>query len=37
MKDQFKQRLAQPRIILAPGVYDGLSALIAQQSGFEAL
>jgi 2-methylisocitrate lyase-like PEP mutase family enzyme len=37
MKNQFKQRLAQPRIILAPGVYDGLSALIAQQSGFEAL
>ncbi len=37
MKNHFKQRLAQPRIILAPGVYDGLSALIAQQSGFEAL
>jgi 2-methylisocitrate lyase-like PEP mutase family enzyme len=37
MNHDFKQRLAQPRIILAPGVYDGLSALIAQQSGFEAL
>lgn len=37
MNHDLKQRLAQPRIILAPGVYDGLSALIAQQSGFEAL
>jgi 2-methylisocitrate lyase-like PEP mutase family enzyme len=37
MNHDFKQRLSQPRIILAPGVYDGLSALIAQQSGFEAL
>lgn len=32
-----KERLAQPRILLAPGVYDALSALIAEQSGFEAL
>ncbi len=32
-----KQRLSQPDILLAPGVYDALSALIAQQSGFEAL
>jgi 2-methylisocitrate lyase-like PEP mutase family enzyme len=37
MSNDFKQRLAQPRIILAPGIYDALSALIAQQSGFEAL
>ena len=32
-----KQRLAQPRVLLAPGIYDALSALIAEQSGFEAL
>lgn len=33
----FKQRLAQAEIVLAPGVYDALSALVAEQSGFEAL
>ena len=33
----FVQRLAAPKIILAPGVYDALSALIAEQAGFEAL
>ena len=32
-----KQRLAEPRVLLAPGIYDALSALIAEQSGFEAL
>lgn len=32
-----KQRLAQPRVLLAPGIYDALSALIAEQAGFEAL
>ncbi len=32
-----KQRLASPSIILAPGVYDALIALIAEQAGFEAL
>ena len=32
-----KTRLSQPNIVLAPGVYDALSALIAEQSGFEAL
>src|SRR3954466_13358900 len=32
-----KQRLAAPDVLLAPGVYDGLTALIAQQAGFEAL
>jgi 2-methylisocitrate lyase-like PEP mutase family enzyme len=32
-----KQRLSERRILLAPGVYDALSALIAEQSGFEAL
>lgn len=30
-------RLAEPRLLLAPGVYDALSALLAAQAGFEAL
>lgn len=34
---QFAQRLASPQIILVPGVYDALSALVAEQSGFQAL
>jgi 2-methylisocitrate lyase-like PEP mutase family enzyme len=33
----FRQRLQQPEALLAPGVYDAFSALIAQQAGFEAL
>ncbi|WP_341910668.1 isocitrate lyase/PEP mutase family protein [Polaromonas sp. YR568] len=32
-----KQRLAQARPVLTPGVYDALSALVAEQAGFEAL
>jgi len=32
-----KQRLAEARVLLAPGVYDALSALIAEHSGSEAL
>ena len=32
-----KSRLNQPDIVLVPGIYDALSALIAEQSGFEAL
>jgi len=36
-KISFKDRLLQPRVLLAPGVYDALSALVAEQSGFEAL
>ena len=32
-----RQRLAAPRPLLAPGVYDALSALLAEQAGFEAL
>jgi 2-methylisocitrate lyase-like PEP mutase family enzyme len=32
-----KERIAQDKVLLAPGVYDALSALIAEQSGFEAL
>ena len=31
------QRLQQPQALLAPGVYDAFSALLAQQAGFEAL
>ena len=32
-----KQRLTQTSPVLAPGVFDALSALVAEQSGFEAL
>ena len=32
-----KSRLAEPRLLLAPGVYDALTALVAEQSGFEAV
>jgi 2-methylisocitrate lyase-like PEP mutase family enzyme len=32
-----KQRLNEPRLMLAPGVYDALTALVAEQSGFEAV
>lgn len=32
-----KERLNQPEVLLAPGVYDAFSALIAEQAGFEAL
>ena len=32
-----KTRLAQARPVLVPGVYDALTALIAEQAGFEAL
>ena len=31
------RRLAEGRVLLAPGVYDALSALLAEQAGFEAL
>jgi 2-methylisocitrate lyase-like PEP mutase family enzyme len=33
----FKTRLTSNDIVLAPGVYDALSALVAEQAGFEAL
>jgi 2-methylisocitrate lyase-like PEP mutase family enzyme len=32
-----RRRLADRRIVLAPGVYDAFSALIASEAGFEAL
>jgi len=35
--ETFKARLARADIVLAPGVYDALSALVAEQAGFEAL
>jgi 2-methylisocitrate lyase-like PEP mutase family enzyme len=34
---QLRQRLAAATPVLAPGVYDPLSALLAQQAGFESL
>lgn len=37
IREGFRQRLAAPGIIVAPGVYDALSALLAQQAGFEAV
>lgn len=33
--NNLKHRLAQKQILVAPGVYDSLSALSAQQAGFE--
>ncbi|MGZ5272184.1 MAG: isocitrate lyase/PEP mutase family protein, partial [Ramlibacter sp.] len=32
-----RERLAEPRVLLAPGVHDALTALLAEQAGFEAL
>jgi len=32
-----RARLAAPSIVLAPGIYDAFSALLAEQAGFEAL
>ena len=34
-KTTLRQRLAEPRALLAPGIYDALSALVAEQAGFE--
>jgi 2-methylisocitrate lyase-like PEP mutase family enzyme len=34
---KLKHRLNQAEVLLCPGVYDALSALIAEQAGFEAL
>ncbi len=36
-KIALRDRLAEPRLLLAPGVYNALSALLAEQAGFEAL
>jgi isocitrate lyase len=32
-----RDRIAKPQVLLAPGIYDALSALVAEQAGFEAL
>lgn len=32
-----RDRLREPRLLLAPGVFDALSALVAERAGFEAL
>ena len=32
---RFRQRLAQPGLIVAPGAYDGLSAKLIEQAGFD--
>lgn len=37
MKHGLRERLQQPQPLLAPGVYDALTALVAEQAGFEAL
>ncbi len=37
MTETLRQRLARPPILVAPGVYDPLTALIAEKAGFEAL
>lgn len=34
---RLRDRLRQGDIVVAPGIYDGLSALVAAQAGFEAL
>ena len=34
---KLKQRLAQAEILVIPGIYDALSALLAEQAGMEAL
>ncbi len=36
-KETLSARLAHPPILIAPGVYDALTALIAERAGFEAL
>ncbi len=37
MSQKLLARLREGRILLAPGVYDALTALLAEQAGFEAL
>ncbi len=37
MTETLKSRLQQDRVLLAPGIYDAFTALIAEQNGFEAL
>ena len=37
MKKTLRQRLAEPGLIMAPGVYDMVSLRLADRMGFEAL
>lgn len=37
VRAEFKKRLAEKRIVVAPGVFDALSAKVAESVGFEAL
>ena len=37
MNTSLQQRLQQPSALLAPGIYDAFTALVAEQAGFEAL
>ncbi len=37
MSMSFRQMLARSRLIAMPGVYDSLSALLAERAGFEGL
>jgi len=37
MTDTLRARLARPPILIAPGVYDALTALLGEKAGFEAL
>jgi 2-methylisocitrate lyase-like PEP mutase family enzyme len=37
MNGKLKARLSEQRILLAPGIYDALTALLAEQAGFESL
>ena len=37
MTDSLRQRLSRPPILIAPGIYDALTALIAERAGFESL
>jgi 2-methylisocitrate lyase-like PEP mutase family enzyme len=37
MQSTLRKRLADKRPVLAPGIYDALTALVAEQTGFEAL
>jgi 2-methylisocitrate lyase-like PEP mutase family enzyme len=36
-RTDLRQRLKEPRALLAPGIYDAFTALAAEQAGFEAL
>lgn len=36
-KSHLRERLSEPNILNAPGIFDALSALLAEQAGFEAV